>query len=57
MDKILALLRLDSLKGGRTQITLVIYGVINFLANIGVLKLSQSDLDHINQFLTCASIM
>jgi len=54
MDKILAFLRLDSLKGGRTQIVIVAYGIVNLLASVGILKLSPSDLQHINEFLTWA---
>lgn len=54
MDKILSLLRLDSLKGSRTQITILLWGAINFLASAGFIKLTAEDLNQINQFLTWA---
>lgn len=52
MDKILGLIRLDALKGKRTQITIILMGIINILVNLGVLHLDANGLKQINEALT-----
>ena len=54
MNQLLSFLKLEPLKGSRTQIVIVIYGAINFLASIGILHLNAEDLRHVNEFLTWA---
>lgn len=49
-----SLISLEFLKGKRTQWTIIAFGVINFLTNVGIVKLSPEDLTQINSFLTWA---
>ena len=52
MDKLLQLLSLQSLKGSRTQVTLIVIALVNLLNQVGILHLSPTDLDTVNKFLT-----
>lgn len=54
MNNLIDLITLKSLKGGRTQITIMLFGVINILTQLGVLHLSAEQLSQINQALTWA---
>ena len=52
MNNLLDLITLKSLKGGRTQITIVLFGIVNILTQLGVLHLTPEQLVQINQTLT-----
>lgn len=52
MDKILSILRLEPMKGGRTQFTIIAGIVINALVQLGYLHFTPEQLNTVNQFLT-----
>ena len=54
MGKLLDLLTFKDLKGSRTQITIIIMGIINILVQLGVISLTAEDLAKINQGLIWA---
>ena len=54
MNQLLDVLTLKPLKGNRTQWTIVLFGIINILADMGILKLTPDDIANVNQFLTWA---
>ena len=54
MKELLSILTLEPLRGKRTQITIVLMGVINTLVSLGWLQLTAEDLKRVNDFLTLA---
>ena len=54
IQKLVDLISLKSFKGGRTQLTIIVFGIINVLTQLGVLNLTPEQLNQINQFLTLA---
>lgn len=51
LKQLVDLITLKALQGKRTQITIVIMGIINVLVQLGYLHLSPDDLVRINQGL------
>lgn len=56
MEKILSILRLEPLKGSRTQYTLLIGIVVNALVKLGYLHLTPEEIKTTNEFLTMAGM-
>ena len=52
MDKLFSLLRLDALKGSRTQYTIIAGIILNALVQLGFVHLGVDQLDTVNKFLT-----
>lgn len=51
-DKLFSLIRLDSIKGSRTQFTIIAGLALNALVQLGFINLDASQLDTVNKFLT-----
>ena len=54
MKDLLKILTLEPLKGKRSQITIIVMGLVNILAQLDILKLTPQDLENINKFLAWA---
>ena len=51
MDKLISLITLKAWEGSRSQITLVIMGVLNILISLGIVHLTQEQLTQANTAL------
>jgi len=51
MNKLLDLISLKQFKGGRTQITIVAFAVINTLTQLGILHLTPEQLTQANSLI------
>ena len=51
MNQLLNLVTLQNLKGNRTQITIIVGGLVNFLVQVGILKMTPDQLQATNTFL------
>lgn len=51
MDRLLSILRLDALKGSRTQWTILAGLLLNALVSLGILKFTPDQVDTVNKFL------
>lgn len=56
MGKLLELISLKQFKGGRTQIAIVAFAVVNTLNQLGVLNLTPEQLNQANQAITWAAM-
>ena len=54
MNQLLSLLTLKDLKGGRTQLVILIMGLLNVLVNLQIINMSPEDLKQVEQFLLWA---
>lgn len=52
LDKILSFIRLESLKGSRTQYTIIAGLALNALVTLGIIHLTPEQLKTVNEFLT-----
>ena len=51
MNKLLDLISLKKFEGGRTQITIVVFGLVNILNQIGVIHLTAEQLIQANSLI------
>lgn len=54
IQKLVDLISLKQLKGSRTQVTIVVFAIVNTLNQLGILHLTPEQLTQTNQLLTLA---